>query len=333
MSSSLEERSESPRSSPSSSSTTLSFDEEQINSRLKPDWSKYRNVFECNGYHLETARDVKDYYLDNDRRSTSPAYRRACALQDEDALCEDPGLPDNLFRATRHKDGKKLVIKAVNLLSRELDVARYISSPALRRDPMNHCIPIFDFLDVPTDGICFVVMEEWSSCLLSRLPATMHEFLSAIHQCIEHIVFLHRYHIVHLDISIYNFVTDYRGHYACIDYELSRRLDIDGPQVFSLRGTEIPPELERGEASDPYMVDIWALAMLILRACQATGYGIPELLQIARSMLNECPGKRPCASAVLRAFRRLLRSMGWTTNPVDGILELAANNYLVTQSI
>ncbi|KAI6166984.1 kinase-like domain-containing protein [Pisolithus thermaeus] len=245
-----------------------------------------------------------------------PRFVAHCALQDEDALCGDPGLPDNLFRATRHKDGKKLVIKAVNLLSRELDVARYISSPALRRDPMNHCIPIFDFLDVPTDGICFVVMEEWSSCLLSRLPATMHEFLSAIHQCIEHIVFLHRYHIVHLDISIYNFVTDYRGHYACIDYELSRRLDIDGPQVFSLRGTEIPPELERGEASDPYMVDIWALAMLILRACQATGYGIPELLQIARKRLGDYSDQW----AGLRT-------------QADGILELAANNYLVTQSI
>lgn len=306
MSSSVQESSESPRSSPSSSSSTLSFDEEQTNSRIKPDWSKYRNVFECNGYHLETARDVKHHYLDNDRRRASPAYRRACALQDEDALCGDPGLPDNLFRATRHKDGKKLVVKAVNLLSRELDIARYISSPALRRDPMNHCIPILDFLDVSQDGICFVVMEEWSSCLLSRLPTTMHEFLSTIHQCIEHIVFLHRHRIVHLDISVYNFVTDYRGHYACIDYELSRRLDTDDHQVISHRATEIPPELERGEASDPYMVDIWALAMLILRACQATGYGIPGLFQIVRSMLNERPDRRPCASAVLNAFRRLL---------------------------
>ncbi|KAI6150738.1 kinase-like domain-containing protein [Pisolithus tinctorius] len=304
---SREEHSGSPRSPPSSpSSSTLSLDEEQTNTRLKPDWSKYRSVFECNGYHLETARDVKDHYLHNDRRGMSPAYRRACALQDDDALCGDPGLPDNLFRGTRYKDEKKLVVKAVHLLSRELDIARYISSPALRGDPMNHCIPILDFLDVPSDGICFVVMEEWSSCLLSHLPITLHEFLSAIHQCIEHVVFLHRYCIVHFDISIYNFVTDYRGHYACIDYELSRRLDIDGPQVISLRGTEIPPELERGEASDPYMVDIWALAMLILRSCEATGFGIPELFHIARSMLNECPDKRPCALVVLRAFRRLL---------------------------
>ncbi|KAL4077362.1 hypothetical protein V8B97DRAFT_1430589 [Scleroderma yunnanense] len=172
----------------SSSSSTLSLDEDQINStRLNPDWSKYRGIFECNGYHLETVRDVKDYYrhLDIDRRSMSPAYRHACVLQDDNALCGDPGLPSNLFRATCCKGAIKLVVKAVHLLSRELSIARYISSPVLRSDPMNHCIPILDFLDVPSDEISFIIMEEWSSQLLSRIPTGLDEFLSAIHQCIE----------------------------------------------------------------------------------------------------------------------------------------------------
>lgn len=78
----------------SASSSTLSSDDDQTNTRLDPNWSKYRNIFECHGYHLETVRDVKDYYRhhDMDERRMSPAYRRARALQDDDALCNDPGL-------------------------------------------------------------------------------------------------------------------------------------------------------------------------------------------------------------------------------------------------
>lgn len=77
---------------------------------------------------------------------------------------------------------------------------------------------------------------------------------------------MHKFNMVHLDISVHNFITDYSGRYACIDYELSRRLDIDNPRI-SPRGTEIPPELANGQSSNLFAVDIWALAMLILRAC------------------------------------------------------------------
>ena len=48
--------------------------------------------------------------------------------------------PDNLFRGSRVCDGKKVVIKAVHLRSREFDVIRILSSPELRKDPMNHTI-------------------------------------------------------------------------------------------------------------------------------------------------------------------------------------------------
>lgn len=46
--------------------------------------------------------------------------------------------PDYMFRGTRVSDGKKVVIKAAHLCSREYDVIRTLSSPPLRDDPMNH---------------------------------------------------------------------------------------------------------------------------------------------------------------------------------------------------
>lgn len=147
---------------------------------------------------------------------------------------------------------------------------------------------VLDIIDVPVDGICFIVMEEWSSHLLPEIPSELRDFLSVIHQCIEvtipseflvlllltlfpskHIAFMHRNCMVHLDISLHNFLTDYRGRCACIDYELSRRIDdLVGPGTYWPKGTEIPPELEHGQACNPYMVDVWALGILILRACK-----------------------------------------------------------------
>ena len=81
---------------------------------------------------------------------------------------------------------------------------------------------------------------------------------------------MHRHRIAHLDISLRNVLTDDQGHYAWIDYEGSHRFDssIPNPRIQGLRATEVPPEHERGDASDPYKADVWALAVLILRACQ-----------------------------------------------------------------
>jgi len=301
----------------SSSSSNSSFDDDEVNARVIPHWSKYRDLITSQGYRLDTVRDVKEHYQRHGIATENCAvdsylsgYLRACAGRDDDALCKDPGLPENLFRATCCKTGMKLMIKAVNRLSREVQNVRYMSSLPLRQDPMNHCIPIVDMIDVPADGKCFIVMEEWSSQLLPEIPSTLREFLSAIHQCIEHVVFMHRNSFVHFDISLHNFLTDYCGRYACIDYELSQKVDdLVGPGSIWPRGTEIPPELERGQASDPYMVDVWALAVLILRACKVAGFYVPELLHLTRPMLHHNPNKRPSAAAVLREFKRLVLSM------------------------
>jgi serine/threonine protein kinase len=82
---------------------------------------------------------------------------------------------------------------------------------------------------------------------------------------------MHKHRIAHLDISLRNLLTDYRGHYAYIDYELSRRFDPSQTAlVYNYRGTELPPECEGGGEIDPYKVDVWALAVLMLRACKVS---------------------------------------------------------------
>ena len=89
----------------------------------------------------------------------------------------------------------------------------------------------------------------------------------------QHIVFLHKNGIAHLDISIRNLLTDYRRP-AYIDYELSRRFGpVLEPLVYNYRGTEVPPECDGDDGVNPFKVDVWALGVLILRACQVSPSG------------------------------------------------------------
>lgn len=83
---------------------------------------------------------------------------------------------------------------------------------------------------------------------------------------------MHRHSIAHLDISLRNIVTDHEGHYAYIDFEMSRQFDAScTPLVHIYRATEVPPECDRGVGVDPFKVDVWALAVLILRASKVRG--------------------------------------------------------------
>ena len=83
---------------------------------------------------------------------------------------------------------------------------------------------------------------------------------------------MHSHRVAHLDVSIRNVLTDCRGRYACIDYELSCRYDgVREPRIRCVRRTEVPPEQERGEPSDPYKVDVYGLGMIILRAMDVSG--------------------------------------------------------------
>ncbi|GLB34926.1 putative protein kinase [Lyophyllum shimeji] len=299
----------------SPSSSDSSFDEDEVNRRITPHWPSYRNVFKLRGFRLETVRDVKEFYKHcmqddgTDPTISNSGYLRVCESQDDDALCPDAGMPDNLFRGFRICDGTKVMVKAVHLRSREYEVIRLLSTPPLRDDPMNHTIPVLDLIEVRDDDIGFIVMEEWSPQLIADRPCCLGLFLAALRQCIEHVVFMHRHHIAHLDISLRNLVTDYKHHYAYIDFEGSRMYaGGSSPVICGYRGTEVPPECERGEPADPYKIDVWALAVVILRACKLTGYYIPELMQVIKPMLHDAP-YRPSIFCVLQAFDAMISTI------------------------
>ncbi|KDR81627.1 hypothetical protein GALMADRAFT_135047 [Galerina marginata CBS 339.88] len=315
--------SDSEESPPSPTSSDSSIDEDEVNRRVKPFWPKYRSLFRARGFRLDTVKDVRLFYIHRVQQPASDPCRPTPyvfghdELQDDEALCPDAGFPDNLFRGSRISDSKRIVVKAVHAGSREYSVICALSQPPLRNDPMNHTIPVVDLFKLPGDNIAFIVMEEWSSNLMATLgPCCLTRFLSAFRQCIEHAVFLHKHNIAHLDISLMNLLTDYRGHYAYIDYEISRQFDKSSiPLVYDYRATEVPPECDKNTGVNPYKVDVWALAVLILRACKLTGYWIPELMHVIKPMLDEDPSRRPSAFGALQAFDKMTASLGYQLQP------------------
>ena len=91
-----------PLSSPSirSSYVNDSDDEDDHNHRVVPHWQSYRHLLESHGYHLDTCKDVRQFYLKywesrNIKQSVESCagYRSACREgRDEDELCKDEGL-------------------------------------------------------------------------------------------------------------------------------------------------------------------------------------------------------------------------------------------------
>lgn len=97
MPSSIERECESTGSS-SSSSSDSSLDDDQLNARLSPHWSKYRDLALSKGYRLDTVRDVREHYQRYGVRAETCVPHLSGYLwhvytaSDDSALCKDPGL-------------------------------------------------------------------------------------------------------------------------------------------------------------------------------------------------------------------------------------------------
>lgn len=70
------------------SSSDSSFDDDEVNCRVKPHWPSFLGLFERRGIQLDTVRHVKEYYNSRGLPINLLGYSTA----DDDALCPDYGL-------------------------------------------------------------------------------------------------------------------------------------------------------------------------------------------------------------------------------------------------
>ena len=104
-----------PPPSPSTCSSSVSSDDDsdgedddERNFRVAPHWQAHRHLFESHGYHLDTCKDVRQFYLRywetrniQQNIQSCAGYKSACREdKDDNELCRDEGLVSPLPAGT-----------------------------------------------------------------------------------------------------------------------------------------------------------------------------------------------------------------------------------------
>jgi hypothetical protein len=55
----------------------------------------------------------------------------------------------HVLDATRVRDGQKVVLKEIDILSPEISIGEYLTSAEFMSDPLNHCVPFLDKISIP----------------------------------------------------------------------------------------------------------------------------------------------------------------------------------------
>ncbi|KAL1742166.1 hypothetical protein HDZ31DRAFT_43842 [Schizophyllum fasciatum] len=150
----------------------------------------------------------------------------------------------DLLDATRLSDGVVVMLKRVNKLRNptEVEITSLLSSPSLSSDPRNHCVPLFDILQVPDDKN----MEIMVLPLLRRYADprfdTVGEVVDCLQQVLECMQFLHSQKIAHRDFHMLNIMMNgdplYKVPFHPVDKQ--RRLDWKGSVSPSYTRSERP---------------------------------------------------------------------------------------------
>ncbi|KAJ7162501.1 hypothetical protein C8R46DRAFT_1164465 [Mycena filopes] len=129
----------------------------------------------------------------------------------------------------------------------ELEIGKFFSSSPLREDPRNHCVPIFEVLEVPDveDLVedCQVIVMPLLRTFDSRRFDTFGEAVDFFDQAFEGLKFMHDNNVAHRDCTVDNIMMDpsqmYPDGYHPAEPNLSR--NYSGRARFHTR-TQRPPK-------------------------------------------------------------------------------------------
>ncbi|KAI8993982.1 kinase-like domain-containing protein [Trametes punicea] len=259
-------------------------------------------------------------------------------------------LRGEVLDATRLADNTVVVLKQV-MMSRfpyEVAISRFFSTGPLADDPRNHCVPIYEVLDVPDDkDLKLLVMP-----LLHRFEKprflTIGEAIECCRQLIEGLSFMHDHHVAHRDIMLLNIMMDPRPlfpnlfHFASpfmqrdgigrpkhytrtgcptkyfyIDFGLSRKFNPakGPPRSWPIwGGDKSVPEFHKSlHPCDPFPTDIYYLGNTIRKELMQKYIGLDFLQPLVSDMTQEEPSKRPTIHEVAARFDIIIGSLSSST--------------------
>ncbi|CDO76263.1 hypothetical protein BN946_scf184470.g21 [Trametes cinnabarina] len=244
----------------------------------------------------------------------------------------------HLMDARRVSDNKLVLIKSNRHDSPEFDIATHLSSPAMRRDPCNHSVPIIDVLRDPADDTAvFIVMP-----FLKRIDDPPFESVGNVLDCceqfLEGLVFMHDNGVAHRDCAYRNLMVDAdplypkgfhpmvefclpdnpftlapvwsrRGvslRYYYVDFGISTRYAPNEPRnpVLGTAGLDQEvPELSNDVPYDPFKLDIVILGNTFRELFLDKYRNVTMLAPLVHQMVAKMPAERPSAAEALQEFK------------------------------
>ncbi|KIY47449.1 hypothetical protein FISHEDRAFT_11906, partial [Fistulina hepatica ATCC 64428] len=109
--------------------------------------------------------------------------------------------------ATRTFDNKRVFLKRVTRLE-EIQVGLRFSSPPLASDPRNHCVPIYEVLQITNDSELYIIVMPMLHEFETPPFDTVAEFVECFRQIIEGVQFMHLHFVTHGDCTLKNIMMD-----------------------------------------------------------------------------------------------------------------------------
>ncbi|KAF7422584.1 hypothetical protein PC9H_010740 [Pleurotus ostreatus] len=257
----------------------------------------------------------------------------------------------SVLDAERLSNGELLGLKRVkkSLHPYEAQIAQFFCSGSVATNSANHCVPIYDVLQVPDDDDAIILVMPLLREHYSPAFDTIGEAIEFFRQIFEGLQFMHRNHVAHRDLASQNVLMDARTlytdryhpsspnykldastaprHYTrtqvpvkyyIIDFGLSRmyrREDLPVSEDVIYGADKTVPEFETSESCDPFPTDVYTLGNMIKEEFMEGSrfdkrkLGFDFMKPLVADMTQADPTKRPTMDEVVERFEKIRKDL------------------------
>lgn len=251
-----------------------------------------------------------------------------------------------LLDARRIQDDARVSLKCIDVSQHpyEIEIGRYFCSSPLSQDSANHCVPIYDVLEVPANDHLAIVVMPLLRDATDPYFDTIGEVVDCIHQLFEGLRFMHGHRVAHRDCMQLNILMDgsmfidawhpsdqYMSEdfkhaarhrtrtqspprYYYIDFGISRKYDASNTSPLEIPiygGDKGVPEFaeDYNKHWNPFPTDVWYLGHAIQETFLDCYSGVEFLGDLVSDMMKSDPAQRPNMDDVFSRFQVLRQGL------------------------
>ncbi|RDX54862.1 hypothetical protein OH76DRAFT_1372287 [Lentinus brumalis] len=258
----------------------------------------------------------------------------------------EPPVPQ-IMDAVRASDGDIVILKSIRKSRHpyEVEIARYFSTPPVSSDPRNHCSPVLDVLQDPSNADVEIMVMPLLRLFNDPPFATVGEVMEFLRQAFEGLQFMHQHHVAHRDCGALNVMMDPRPilpnnfhpqaphrnldgqgfvkpytrtarpvKYYFTDFGISRKYSADEPDPLEVPifggDKTVPEHLEDPlRPRNPFRTDVYYLGSLIRTRLLQVYANLTVIEPLVARMVQAEPDKRPTMDEVVASFGAVLSKM------------------------